>query len=152
MISCSSPLANPQQYQNPIYPKPMPSQSSTRNSTKQEERSHDSALVHRCIQINAQMWTLPVHIRTSNEQLVKVIYIPLNVSRIIAHRRLAVIFICQKLNFTTAAQSSLKKANVPSTTTREMNFTSDNSHEIRQSINTGHQRRKRGEYLSRSPQ
>ena len=72
----------------------MPSQSSTRNSTKQEERSRDSALVHRCIHINAQMWTLPVHIRTSNEQLVKVIYIPLNVSRIIAHRRLAVIFIC----------------------------------------------------------
>ena len=56
----------------------MPSQSSTRNSTKQEERSRDSALVHRCF--NAQIWTLPVHIRTSNEQLVKVIYIPLYVN------------------------------------------------------------------------
>ena len=41
---------------------------------KQEEGSRDSALVHQCIHINARMWTLPVNILISNEQLVKVIY------------------------------------------------------------------------------
>ena len=50
------------------------SQSSTHSRAKQEEGSRDSALVHQCIHINARMWTLPVNILISNEQLVKVIY------------------------------------------------------------------------------
>ena len=95
------------------------SQSSTHSRAKQEEGSRDSALVHQCIHINARMWTLPVNILISNEQLVKVIY----TVRFISHHCTSQVnqWYASARNWTLLLVLSRvrRKANVSNKTTRE---------------------------------